>query len=554
MFTTGNNRRYYNPESTRYMIKTIRRIIKSAEVKNDKETSSQHHAQPISRLYHQNLHCIKTYFENANDIIIREFEIGFKARIKAFIVMVDGLVNMEVINESLLKSIMLHAQVSEPSHHVNKDNVFDAVKNRALSIAAVSEAKTIEEAIDSILSGDVPIFIDGADSAIITAIRGWESRGVIEPVTETVVRGPREGFVETLRVNTSLIRRKIKNTNLKFETFIIGKQTKTQVCIAYLKNIVKDSLVSEVKSRLKKIDTDSILESGYIECYIGDEPYSIFPTIGNTEKPDVVCAKILEGRVAILVDGTPFVLTVPYLFAESFQISEDYYSRPYYSTFIRLLRWLCFAIAISSPAIYIAFTSYHHEVFPPALLVTISAAKEGTPFPIFVEALFMLIIFEILREAGIRLPKVVGQAVSIVGALVIGEAAVSAGLIGAPMVIVVSLTAIATFVITPLTDVVSLLRLALTLLAGFAGQYGIMLGFAAILTHMCSLSSFGAPYLAPIAPYIKSDMKDTFRRAPWWDMLTRPRILQNKNVNRQTSRIQSQNNTDKGGAARGRAR
>lgn len=489
--------------------------------------------QMISMDLKHNLNSIKKYFDNATDIVIREFELGIEQQVKAFLVMVDGLADKTAVNESLLKSLMLNARVSEPNQHIDKNNIYYFVKNCALSIASVKETNNLNDSVDCILSGEVAIFIDGSASAIIASIPGWESRGVTEPVTETVVRGPREGFTETLRVNTSLLRRKIKNHNLKFEMLVIGKQTKTNVCITYVKGIANHKIVKEVKERLKKINTDSILESGYIESFIEDAPFSVFPTIGNTEKPDIVCAKILEGRVAILVDGTPFVLTVPYLFVEGFQNSEDYYSRPYFASFIRLLRWISFFIAISTPAIYIAITTYHQELLPPALLVTIAAAEEATPFPIFIEALIMLIMFEILREAGVRLPKAVGQAVSIVGALVIGEAAVSAGLIGAPMIIVVAITAITSFVITPFSDAIAIIRIFLIILAGIAGQYGIMLGVAALLTHICSLRSFGAPYMSPIAPLKTSDMKDTFIRVPWWAMLTRPFVIGMNNRTRQ---------------------
>jgi len=260
---------------------------------------------------------------------------------------------------------------------------------------------------------------------------------VEEPDTEAVVRGPREGFTENLKTNTALLRRKIKNPNLRFELIKLGNQTNTNVCITYIKGICNEKFVTEARKRLKHIKTDSILESGYIEAFIEDAPYSPFATVANSEKPDVTAAKILEGRLAVLVDGTPIALTVPYLFMEGFQSSEDYYSRPYYVTLVRWIRFLAFFITVYLPSLYVAATTFHQELIPTPLLVTMIAAKEGTPFPAFVEALLMGLIFEILREAGVRMPRPIGQAVSIVGALVIGEASVSAGLIGAPMVIIV---------------------------------------------------------------------------------------------------------------------
>ena len=522
-------------------LNTIKKL-KLSGLKNNKqkaikdevpEDETSKGTQPLSKDLKINLNTINAVFENCSDIVIREFKIGTGQQVEAFLVMVDGLVDKIAVNESLLKSLMLDARIAQPNQGINKNNAYMFVKECTLSIAGVKETKTFKDVTDAILSGDTALFIDGSDTVLIASIRGFESRGVNEPDTEAVVRGPREGFVETLRVNTSLLRRKVKNSNLKLEIMKIGKQTGTDVCIAYIKGIADEKIIKEVKEKLERIEIDSILESGYIESFIEDAPLSIFPTVGNSEKPDIVAAKILEGRVAILVDGTPFVLTVPNLFVEAFQSSEDYYSRPFYATFIRLLRWLSFFISVFLPAAYVAIVSFHQELLPPTLLVTIAAAEEGTPFPAFLEALLMLTIFEILREAGVRLPRPIGQAVSIVGALVIGEAAVSAGLIGAPMVIVVALTAIASFVVPALSDANALSRFSFIILAGVSGEFGIMLGIAGILTHLCSLRSFGVPYTSPVAPSTLSDMKDVFIRAPWWAMLARPRTLGDKNHVRQ---------------------
>lgn len=485
----------------------------------------------ISKDMQVNLNILKNVFSDANDIVFREFKIGAKQQVKAFLIFVDGLVNNNLINESLLKSLMLDARVAPLSP--DKDNAFLHVKESALSIAGTKECTTLKNAIDAVLSGDVVLFLDGADKALILSIRGWPGRPVIEPITETVVRGPREGFVETLRTNTALIRRKIKTPNLKFETMKIGKETQTDVCIVYLKNIVNEKIVQEVKNRLEKIEIDAILESGYIESFIEDAPLSIFPTVGNSEKPDIISAKLLEGRVAILVDGTPFGLIVPYLLVEAFQNSEDYYSRPFFSSLIRILRYISFGLSILAPAAYVAITTFHQELIPAPLLITMAASLEGLPFPPVIEALVMGAIFEILREAGVRLPRPVGQAVSIVGALVLGESAVSAGFIGAPMVIVVAITAISSFVVPVLTEAGAIVRILLTVLAGFSGLYGIMLGLAGLLTHLCALRSFGVPYTSPLAPTTLSDLKDVFIRVPWWAMFTRPRVLGMKNPVRQ---------------------
>lgn len=474
-----------------------------------------------------NLLAIKEIFKDCSDIIIREFKAGTKQELDVFVVMIDGLVETRLVNENLIKALLL-SRLS-----IHKSNALPVIETSILPVTSIKKTNYLNEAVDAILSGDTMLFIDGSEVAIIASIRGWESRNVEEPDTEAVVRGPRQGFIETLRNNTALLRRYIKTPNLKTESIEIGTQTKTEICVMYIKGIANEKVVQEVKRRLSRIEIDSILESGYIEAFIEDAPYSPFPTVGNSEKPDVVSGKLLEGRIAILVDGTPFVLTVPYLFVEAFQSSEDYYLRPYYTNFIRPMRWLAFYISTFLPALYVAITTFHQEILPPPLLLSIASAQEGTPFPSVIEAILMQIIYEILKEAGVRLPRPIGQAISIVGALVIGEAAVSAGLIGAPMVVIVALTAIASFVVPSLGDVNVLARLGLLFLSGFAGLYGVIMGFVFALIHQCSLRSFGVPYMSPIAPFNLSGMKDVFIRAPWWSMLSRPNSLDAENLQRQ---------------------
>jgi spore germination protein KA len=455
----------------------------------------------------------------SSDLVIRRFVFGRQAR--AAIVYVDGLTDKTLVNEDILKPLMRINITGERALASSAD--IDYVKDALLFVGDIDTEDTLDEAIGDILSGDTVFFMDGAQKAMVISLKGWKTRGIDEPLTESVVRGPREGFTETLRINTSMLRRKIKNPDLKFEMMKIGRRTRTDVCIVYIKDLAKPELIDEIRQRLGRIKTDAILESGYVEQYIEDAPESIFPTIANSEKPDRVAAKLLEGRAALLVDGTPFVLTVPMVFIESFQSAEDYYSRPFYASLIRILRFVSFLISILAPAMYVALSAFHQELIPTPLLLSMASAHEGVPFPAVMEAALMLLFFEILREAGVRLPRPVGQAVSIVGALVIGQAAVSAGLIGAPMVIVVAITAISSFVVPAQADAESLIRFALLILSGFLGGFGIGIGLFAMLIYLASLRSFGTPYLMPVAPYSRSGMKDTFIRAPLWNMARRPR-------------------------------
>ncbi|AFM43015.1 spore germination protein, GerA family [Desulfosporosinus acidiphilus SJ4] len=487
----------------------------------------------------ENITMIKKILGQNFDFVIREFELGSSEQNRGALIFLSGMTDKNMINESILKPLMHERRFNIKNENSEFANM-EMVKMSMLSVGEVDEVIAIDEVVDGCLSGSTVLLIDGAAKALVLSTPGWQTRSVEEPTTESVVRGPREGFTESLLTNTTLLRRKLKNPGLILETMSIGRQTRTKVCTAYIKEIANPCLIEEIRYRLSKISTDSILESGYIEQYIEDNPFSIFTQVGNSEKPDAVAAKLLEGRAAILVDGTPVVLTVPMLFLEGFQSAEDYYSRPYLVNLIRFLRFLAFFLSILGPATYVALTTFHQELIPTTLLLTMVSAQSGVPFPAVGEALIMGITFEILREAGIRLPRPVGQAISIVGALVIGQSAVSAGLVGAPMVIVVGITAVSSFVVPVHVDSGSILRLIFTILAGFIGGFGIMIGVVGTLIHLASLRSFGTPYLSPLAPLSVADLKDSLIKVSIWAMLTRPRTIGWHNTQRQDLRIESE--------------
>lgn len=473
-----------------------------------------------------NIAIMQSHLGDCNDVKIREFTFGRFPSINAALVFIDGLVNNEIITEGIMKPLMLYDAKA-------KGNVVEDVQKRIICSGDVINSDKEDKLLESCLSGDTVLLIDGYRCGIIISSKGWDKRSVTEPQTEAVARGPREGFTENFRTNTSLLRRKIRNPAFRMDTFVIGEKTRTIVSVAYLKGVADESLITEIKRRLNSINVDAILESGYIEQYIEDAPLSIFPTIGKSEKPDVIAAKILEGRAAIIVDGTPFVLTVPLLFTESFQTAEDYYVRTFYASIIRLLRFFSFIFAVFAPAFFIAITTFHQEVIPTTLMFTIATAREGTPFPTVIEALILLLAFEILREAGLRLPRPIGQAVSIVGALVMGDAAVSAGLVGAPMVITIALTAMAEFVTPEHQDAIIVMRIISLILASILGGYGILLSVLGMLVHLASLKSFGVPYFAGVAPMHIQDWKDLFIRTPLWTMKKRPSEFAHQDVIRQ---------------------
>ncbi|WP_342048342.1 spore germination protein [Bacillus sp. OTU530] len=514
------------------MFKVIQRRSKSNSSPNNQHIKEN---TPLQTNLQENIRTIRKLVGNSPDVVIREFSIGKKREIKIALVFTEGLSDAQSVNQFIMESLMLDIQEHDVSlDHPSKLFTFQLLKE-LLPVGSIKETSDFETLLPSILSGDAAILLNGYSQGLIVGLKGWEDRGVQEPSSQTVIRGPKEGFSENIRTNTALVRRKIKDPNLWLENQTIGRVTKTTVNIMYIQGIANEKVVEEVRKRLTGIEIDGILEGGYIEELIQDETYTVFPTVFHTERPDVIAAGLLEGRIAIFVDGTPFVLLVPVIFSQFFSAAEDYYQRSDIATLLRLLRYLAFFIALLAPSLYIAVTTFHQEVLPPGLLFSLMAQREGVPFPAFIEALLTELIFELLREAGIRMPRAVGQAVSIVGALVIGQAAVEAGIISASMVIVVSITAISSFIIPAYNLAISvrILRFGMMGLAASFGFLGVIVGIIAVMQHLCQLRSFGVPYMAPFGPMVMADQKDAILRAPWWGMFSRPRFVSQKNVSRE---------------------
>ncbi|MEW9698633.1 spore germination protein [Paenibacillus sp. SI8] len=481
---------------------------------------------PLDQALETNLAQIKQRVGNSPDIVIREFEFGGNVKISAATVYTDGLADKQMVSDFVKHSLNIDQTGTISENMVSEHSMFHFVKNNALSIEKVEVIKDWNGLILSILSGDTAILIDGWPEAIIGNTRGGETRSISEPTTQVVIRGPKDSFSESIGTNISLVRRRIKSPNLWLETMQIGTVTQTDVAVMYVKGIANEQLVQEAKQRLHNIKIDGILESGYIEELIQDQTFTPFPTVYNTERPDVVAANLLEGRIAIMVDGTPYVLIAPTTFFSFFQSAEDYYNRFDIAIAIRLLRYMALFLSLLGPSIYIAAVAYHQEMIPTPLLISLAAQREGVPFPMFIEALMMEISFELLREAGVRMPRAVGQAVSIVGALILGQAAVQAGIVSAAMVIVVATTGIASFATGSYSIDISvrLLRFVIMIFAGTFGFYGIAIISIIIIAHLCSLRSFGVPFMAPLAPFIAADQKDAVLRLPIWSFLTRPRL------------------------------
>jgi spore germination protein KA len=458
---------------------------------------------------------------------------GSNSNIRVAIVYLEGIVDNQSIQEFLLESMMK----DDEKEKVNEYDALDLISEDMMAVSNVSFIHNWDDLFLALMAGDTLILVDGIDQALSAGTQGGEKRSIAESTTQMVVRGPKGAFTESIGTNTAMVRRIIKTPDLWTESFKIGRVTKTDVTLMYIHDIANDKVINEIRQRLNKIDIDSILESGYIEQLIEDETMTPFPTVYNTERPDVVAGNLLEGRIAIFVDGTPFVLIAPAVFMQFFQSAEDYYARFDIATSIRLLRIFMFLISLIAPATYVAVTTFHQEMVPTTLIVAIAAQREAVPFPAFVEALLMEVTFEILREAGIRLPKAIGSAVSIVGALVIGQAAVQASIVSPAMVIIVSITAIASFA-TPSFDMAisaRLIRFLFMLGAATFGFYGIILVLLMMVVHLCSLRSFGVPYMAPFAPFIPVNNGDTVVRLPWWTLRQRPRLISTNTVREGTN-------------------
>lgn len=473
----------------------------------------------ISSSLKSNVNKLKDQFGDSADLLIRTITVN---NIKVGLFMCEGMINLQTMSEFIVEPLCaLKLENATP------ENLLDWVENRWALAADQTVVYDFEQMTKFMMSGFVVLVIDGIPCAVVMGMQGFMIRSISSPETEVNVRGSHEGFVEALRINMTMVRRRIKSPTLKFELLSVGNRSKTDCFLAYLSDKVSDKLLRETKKRLKKIDIDMVLDSTYLKPFLEEKTPSLFSGVGLTERPDVLSAKIAEGRIAILVDGTPFALILPYLFIENFQSLDDYTHRPYYATFIRILKLLSFFVSILLPGTYVAVAKFHPTLFPHSLLYNIATAEEMTPFSLLTESLIIFFLYEVMREAGLRLPRAVGHAVSIVGALVIGDAAVTAGIIGAPMVMIVALTAISAFVVPSLYEPQTVLRFLFILLGGIWGLFGIMLGVAAVGINLCGKKSFGVPITAPITPFSMKDMRDTFVRMSFKTLSKREMSVQN---------------------------
>lgn len=471
----------------------------------------------LSSSLDQNIAVMKELFCDVDVLRYREIK-SRDGSLRYYLVYCDGMVNVQVINDNIVKPLMLS--------QAGRENF--SMETLLSCVVQVSESKTTDSfksIIQDVTYGDTVLFAEGSARAAILNTKQFLLRSVAEPDNEKTLSGPREGFTESLMQNVSQIRKRARTQDLKIKTFFLGRRTQTTACLCYFDSLVNKDVLKEVFSRLEKVDIDGVLDTNYINELIRDQRYTPFRSTNYTERPDVVIGKLLEGRIAIFLDGTPAVLTVPYLFIENFQSNEDYYLNYYYTSFARILRIAAFFLTVAVPGLYIAVVGFHQEMLPTPLLISLAVERQKAPLPAAFEALVMLLAFDILRETGIRMPSNVGQALSIVGALVIGQAAVEAELVAAPMIIVVAITGITSLLIPKLNTPIIFWRLFLLLLASSFGFFGLTVGLSALLIYINGLTSFGVEQLTLDGSFRPQAGKDLLIRAPWQLMHSRPERL-----------------------------
>lgn len=474
---------------------------------------------PFGKSLQDNISYVKRSFEGCADFVVHEMKLQ---GIKAAVFSIDNMINKSVLSLGIMEPLSRSTYTGTPEEGLEK------IRSSIICLDDISVITVYEDLYRLIMSGFAVIAVDGCDKMLAVGIQGYASRGISEPESDVIQRGSKEGFVEPLRTNLSMIRRRMKTPLLCSEIITVGALSQTEVCICYLKNAASPEIISSLKQRLHAVTSDTILAAGYLVPFLEDSGnISPFSTVGITERPDTVCGKLTEGRIAVLIDGVPTALIVPYLFAEYFQTLDDYSNRPYFAVFARWLKLAAFFVSMLLPGIFVALGTFDPEMFPTLLLNKIAGSIGATPLSLMAETILIQLVYEIMRESGLRMPQPLGYAVSIVGGLVIGDTAVNAGLIGAPTLMVAAVAAICSYIIPNLYAPTAMLRLLFTFIGGIWGIAGVSLLFCLVFINLCSKTSFGIPFTAPITPFGSGAVRDVFIRAGWKTLSRRTQKIQN---------------------------
>jgi spore germination protein KA len=516
----------YLEQHHKVVIRMIRFRNRKKPQKNPNLTTRRTPGTPekLTGCLESDLMIVRSCLGDSDDIEIRHLHIfnEFQGVIIYYTTLVDTLSIYRDIHKPLMYK---PRHLEDKSIHL--DNLMDTLMNETLYISETARVSDGADILDAITEGSTVLLIDGIPGGLVLDTRQIEKRGIEQPQTEHSIRGPKDGFIEVLDSNISLLRARIKVGDFRIKIVRIGKRTKTRVALCYIESIANPKLLKEAEKRLSKIDIDGILDSGYIEQFIEDHPYSPFPQVQNTERPDKATASILEGRVIIMVDGSPFSLIIPAVFNQFYQVTDDYSERFIMGSLVRFIRLLAIVFSLIFPALYVSIISFNPEMIPTDFAVAVAGGRAGVPFPAVVEVLLIEVSMEVLREATLRLPQQIGGALSIVGVLVVGEAAVGAGFASPITVVVIALTTIGSFATPAYNAAISIrmLRFPLLIAGGMFGLYGLMIGLIIIMNHLLFLDSFGVPYMNPVTPVSKQGLKDSLIRGPLWSFKKRPSHL-----------------------------
>ena len=456
---------------------------------------------------------IKTDFGESADLLVRPSIVGGR---QAYYVAIEGLTDKELLEEHVIKPLSLSEEVSPAT-----------LGEKVYLSSPVRLVKDRGQAVQSIAEGMTALLLAEESEIALFSVKKWERRSVEEPPTSSVIKGPREGFTEDVTVNAALLRRRLKSRSLVIKERLIGKYTQTKVLVCYLSDVAAEKTVDLVNERLSHVEIDGVIDSSYLTKFLEDDPSSLFPQVGTLEKPDVVAAKLLEGRVAVFTDGSPIAITIPYIIMEDFQSPSDYYYSPYNATLARFIRLFSIAVSLLFPSLFVAAELFHLQLIPLSFLLTIVSSIKGIPLSPSYEMFFTLLIFEILNEASVRMPKYVGMVVSIVGGLVLGETAVNAGIISAPTLMIVAFSGICLFTVPELEKTFSIIRLLFLFVAGSIGLYGLIAAIVFLIIYLVSFESYQTPLLAPFSPLITKDLKDSFYKGFLIEQTRRPRSIVN---------------------------
>lgn len=444
---------------------------------------------------------------------------------------IESIVDKKLFSSGLLAPLQKFIKTATKK---TQNELFETIKTDVLSLFSITASNNPNVILQNVLCGSVAVVL--GENAMLVPLYDVDKRSISEPPTSRVIKGPREGFVEDIYTNLGLVRKRLKTPNLKIKELVVGRQTHTKISIIHLNGIARKDILNRIISQIKSIDIDGIIDSYYVESFLEDGRIKFFKRVGSTEKPDIFCAKLLEGRVGILVDGSPIALTLPFVMFEDLQSSQDYFTIPAMATFARIMRIFGLIFAVVAPGVYVALQSYNYRILPINFLVSVLSSIEGLSIPPLIEILIVLFLFEIITEASLQMPNSLAMALSIIGALALGNTAVDAGIISPPSIVVVAISSVALYIIPDEISENRLLRIVFTLMGGIVGLYGIIISFIIIVSYLVSIKSYGIPYFVPYAPDIKSDKKDGFIKHDVQDMLTRPTLFAGENKKRQTKR------------------